>query len=173
MRFLMLVLLIGLSACKFNARPVANLTFSTFQKVHAGYMIEFYSDIDIDSLFASAHTRKVVAKKLICALEDDRDFSVEHNMARFFRGGVEFQEAVLEKSRQKYRYLSDGIFYLSFDNGSQVTKLTEDEVVSLLSNKKEIECKVIMTIFLSRPYYSATMKISAEKISDLLKAAKE
>lgn len=168
-RFFVLVVLTCMVGCEVD-KPAANLTFSSIQKAHKGYVIEFYSDIDIDSLFSSEHTRKIISRQLVCALENDRDFSVEHNMAKFFGGDVELQEGNTDKSGKKHRYLSNGLFYFNFDEGSRFARLAEDEVIDLISNTAEIDCKVVMTVFLSKPYYSATMKIPAREVVRLMKA---
>ncbi|WP_156648918.1 hypothetical protein [Massilia sp. Leaf139] len=45
------------------------------------------------------------------------------------------------------------------------------EVLKLIENKSAIECKIVMTIYFSKPYYSASMMISADAIRGLLKQA--
>jgi len=172
MRLLVVIILMGMVGCASEAKPLANLTFSVIQKAPAGYTIEFYSDIEIDSLFASESTRKIVSRQLICALENDRNFSVEHKITRFFSGDVELQKTDSDNSDRGYRYLSNGLFYLSFNNGSRLAKLTEREVINLLSVQDELECKVVMTVFLSKPYYSAAMKIPVAQVVKLLRENK-
>lgn len=171
-RLLVVIVLIGMAGCASDAKPLANLTFSVIKKAPAGYAIEFHSDIDIDSLFASESTRKIVSRQLICALENDRNFSVEHKMARFFSGDVELQKTDSDNSGRGYRYLSNGLFYLNFNDGSRLAKLTEGEVINLVSVQDEIECKVVMTVFLSKPYYSAAMKIPPAQVVKLLRENK-
>lgn len=69
-----------------NAKPVANLEFAEITKVPRAYEIKFSSDLNFDTLFAPGAEEKVVARRLICALDDDPDFSVKHTLKRYFRG---------------------------------------------------------------------------------------
>lgn len=171
--FIASFLLVALADCTSSSKPPANLNFSSIEKSSLGYAIEFYSDMDIESLFSTERTRKIVARSLVCALENDHDFSVEHNIERAFRGGVELQGSELRGTKKQYRYLSEGNFFYSFNNGSQQAPLEKDEVIKLLAEKSVIECRIVMTIYFSKPYFSGSMMIPARDVVALLKISRD
>lgn len=109
---------------------------------------------------------------MICALENDRNFSIEHNLQRFYRGAIDLNRA-MSSNRRSYRYSASGNFFLGFDNGGQTKVLEPVELDGLLKSKENIECKVVLTIFLSKPYYSASMFIPVERIVGLLQVNKD
>lgn len=67
-------------------KPVAKLTYTEITKVTRAYEIKFSSDLNPDTLFNPDVDEKVVVRRLICALDDDADFSVKHTLKRYFRG---------------------------------------------------------------------------------------
>lgn len=75
-----------LSTCLSGDKPGAKITYSKIEVAKQKYSITFRSDKNIDALFLQDRGESVVAKRLVCALGNDRDFRVEHNMGSFLRG---------------------------------------------------------------------------------------
>ena len=147
-----------------HAKPVANLTFSEIKKVTRAYEIKFSSDINLDALFNPDADEKVVARRLICALEDDHDFSVKHSLDRYYRSEFTAIAAVPSSPPGRFHYLAKSDFYETFDEDASRQHITDEALRKLLSGKKTIPCKVVMTVYMKQPYYSATMLIPAEDI---------
>ena len=161
------LLILFSAGCTSAEAPVAKLSFSSIYKAGTEYSIIFRADRDMESFF-SYNGKKVVVQRLVCALDEDRDFKIEHDMHRFFRGDLTLQE---KETEHRYRYVSNGNFFTSLDNGGHKRVIQSDEVLRLLADEVTIDCKVVMTIYLSKPYYSDTMKIPVVAMTDVLKAA--
>ena len=166
LRYMSLFVLFLLSGCLARERPIANLKFSSFQQSGARHSITFYSDQAIDALFFPDKGEKTVSRSVICALGEDRDFRVEHNLEKLFDGDL-----VLEKKEgaRSYRYTSSGNFFLSWDDDTYRRVIESGEVLNLMGDKQEVECKVVITVYLYRPYYSHAMKIPVAALVEVLK----
>lgn len=147
-RYWSLLALFYLSGCLSGERPVAHLEFSRFEKLDSGYLISYYSDKNFDSLL-TADGGKIVSRSLICALKEDEDFRVEHSINKFFDGDVVLRKG---EGEGKFQYSSTGDFYVSWDNDSQRRFLEGREILKLMSKKPAVACKVVMTVYLSKPY---------------------
>lgn len=101
-------MLLLLQGCFSRKKPNAELMFSSFEKSDARYSIAFYSNLDIDSLFSPAGGEKTVARSLVCALERDNAFKVEHNISKIFDGDLVLNG---KAAQNKYRYISTGNFF--------------------------------------------------------------
>ena len=165
-RVVALVIFLLLSGCSVGDRPDAHLSFSKFYQSEARYAIEFYSDRDIDRLFFPEKGEKTVSRSLICALEKDQDFRVEHSLAKLFDGGLNLEG---REGVQRYKYSSAGNFFLTWDGDARRRTLDSREVLKLLEDKQEINCKVVVTVYLHRPYYSQVMKIPVSALVNVLK----
>ena len=169
MRTLLAVCLfcVPLSACSAK-KPVADLAFSHFKKAGDAYEVGFKSNIDLDALYASEKDEKVVSRRLICALDKDRDFSVNHSLQKYLRGEI---APLAQKQPSTYSYLAHADFYKSFDNDTTRQYIDERELAEILSKTPEIACKVVMTVYMKSPYYSATMLIPAGEILKVISPA--
>lgn len=163
-----LVALLLLSACFTSSKPVAHLEFSSIHQSEGRYAITFYSDKDIDGLFIPKNGEKIVSRSLICALGNDLDFRVEHNLEKLFDGDL-----VLEKKEkaQRYKYVSNGNFFRSWDKDTYRRTIDSKEVVRLIRDKQDVDCKIVVTVYLHQPYYSATMKIPVVELLRVLTQA--
>ncbi len=149
-----------------HAKPIANLKYAEINKVPRAYEIKFSSDLNLDTLFNPDADEKVVARRLICALEDDHDFSVKHTIKRFFRGEFIALPAAPASQAGQFHYLAKSDFYETLDDDASRDHISDETLRKLLSGKKTIPCKVVMTVYMKEPYYSATMLVP---VSDILK----
>lgn len=157
------ILLAAVPACSPN-RPVANLKFVEATNSGSHIRIHYQSDTDFDSVVDRAGKRKVVTTRLRCALEEDQDFSVGHIIERYGEG-QDIKEEVFSKTI--IGYIATMYFFETFNKDTTRRYISGEELRVILGRREKIPCKVVMTIYLSRPYYSATMWIPS---SEILKA---
>lgn len=162
--FLFLMILVIMPACS-EKRPVANLKF-----VHAanGFNhIKFYyqSDTNLDQLFDPEAMRKVVTKRLLCALADDQNFDVKHIIERYGEGDV-LQEG--NSDGATFEYLSPVYFFQTDDKDTTRNYIDGEALRFFLLQREKIPCKVVMTVYMSNPYYSATMWVPSSEILRVL-----
>lgn len=167
---LLLVALIALGCS--DPKPIAKLRYTKLTEQPSIFAVEFDSDINLEELFAKNKHQKIVVKKLMCPLGDDQNFDVEHNMQHFFRGGLQLQGATEIGERTTYRYLSRGYFYENTPGRTDMKFLSGAALAGVLGSKKSVPCKVIMTVYMSSPYYSETMSIPVEDILRVTKSSK-
>jgi hypothetical protein len=159
-----LVMMIG--ACSHN-KPAANLNFVKISKMQYGYQIVFESDLNVEALFAGNRNQKVIHRRFVCALDDDRDFSLEHTIARTFDGTMDVSNAGKVLANGKFGYTSQGDFIETLNNGSSDSDI---DAKVLRAAKQTVPCKLYMTVYLSNPYFSETLFIPT---AALLKAINE
>jgi hypothetical protein len=166
---LMVLLAASLFACAAKA-PVARINYLGIQAVGYNYHLKFASDQPILDLFAKNKHQRVVLAELVCSLDADQNFDIEHNMKYFARGGFEVAEKAADKDDAKYVFEAIVHFWEgSGNNAGSDQSLAKEELEVLLKGKKEIPCKVRMTVYLSTPYYSETMPVP---VKDILSVAK-
>jgi hypothetical protein len=147
-------------ACSQN-RPVANLKFVEASNGVNHIKFRYQSDTDFDSLVDPTGKRKVVTRRLRCALEEDQDFSVEHVIERYGDGQV-IKEGVFGQAA--IDYMTPVYFFETFNKDTTRKYISGEDLKMFLGRREKIPCKVVMTIYLSRPYYSATMWIPSYEI---------
>jgi hypothetical protein len=86
--FVILFTMAFLVSCSTDhGRPIATLSYDRVEVTQGslGFRISFTSDTDLLALFGPA-----IGEGLVCALEDDIDFSIGHYLKRSGRGSVRF-----------------------------------------------------------------------------------
>jgi hypothetical protein len=111
-----------------------------------------------------AGKRKVVTRQLRCALKEDQDFSDEHVIERYGEGQVIKECAWSDDGRLYYTSL----FFETFNKDTTRKYISGEELKRILGHREKIPCKVVMTIYLSNPYYSATMWVPSAEILKVL-----
>jgi len=145
-------------------KPVASLTYQEVQRVSDFYHIKFSSDLDLDAIFNPEQGEKVVSQRLVCALEGDHDFSVSHSLQRYLRGDVSIAPASDPAKSSRFIYLSKANFYESFDKDTSRKYISDASLRKMLQAQTAIPCKIVMTVYAKRPYYSKTMLIPTQDI---------
>lgn len=166
--FPLLIALLG-SGCS-ETKPIANLKFIKIYQLPAVVVVEFDSDTELEALYAANKHQKIVVKKLLCALGGDQNFDVEHSMQHFFRGNMQLVGSSTVEGKKSYRYASRGDFYQNSPGQRDMNLLRGDALRTMLSDKKSVPCKVIMTVYMAEPYYSAPLLIPVNeliRVSDL------
>jgi hypothetical protein len=161
--FSLLIMACLTSACS-EPKPSANLNYVRMYQQPTTSVVEFNSDLDIDALYSKNRHQKVVRKFLRCALGEDRNFDVEHRMRYVFEGTLELQGPSQAGNKTAFRYLSHGDFYENPPHNNDLDLLRGKGLADVLGAKKSVPCKVIMTVYMSSPYYSGTMSIPTADI---------
>lgn len=147
--------------------PPAAVTFVRFEKTRDAYKLTFESNADF---LAASYTDKlpVVGHWLICSLDSDTDFSIDHafSLRRFMRGLTASADHAGSGPRSSFVYSAELTFSETLDGGASDHRLSKTAVDSLLAGRSGISCKVVMTIAGYAPYYSMTMRVPAKALLD-------
>ncbi|WP_339451025.1 hypothetical protein [Pseudomonas sp. EA_5y_Pfl2_R50] len=165
-RLLLCGLLAMCSGCaKDHAKPPANLSFKSVEKEKSLlYVIRYRSDVDVLDLFDRGERVGMISGMLHCALADDHDFSVGKAI-RFSAFGLVRSEKN-EDNKAGFSYLTRAFLSETSSDRSTERDLSAPELNHLLANKQQIPCKVVVTAYGYKPYYSNTMNIP---VADLLR----
>lgn len=161
------LLIVLCSACaKDHSMPPANLIYlSVARDGDFGlYDIHYESDVNILDLFGRGEGEGVVAAQLQCALGDDQDFSIGHFQRESAYGSISREQ--FNKDALRYRYVTTAFLRKSKNNGSSDGDLSVAELNAMLTKKINIPCKVYITAYGYKTYYSNAMYIPT---SDLLR----
>ncbi|WP_233202495.1 MULTISPECIES: hypothetical protein [unclassified Dyella] len=162
-----ILLALACTACFSTPEPPASLGFERFtQKKYEYYEFVFKSNVDFFSTYWVKEGRPVIRRMLVCSLDGDTDFSVEHTLQRFMRGEIESIGRAAEGKQTQYNYAALVNFSETLDGGRSDNHLSGDAINQLLADRSTVPCKVIMTIYLSKPYYSKTMQVPAKALLD-------
>lgn len=145
-------------------KPVAQIDFQGIYKTEDQYRIKFVSSVNLDILYNEQNDEKVVSRRLVCSLVDDVNFSVDHNLEKFFRGHFEVSLTSSNMEDGPFKYESIGNFYFSQDRGTSKRVIDDIDLIQTLRLRTTIPCRVVMTIYLRRPYYSTIMHIPTAEI---------
>ncbi|WP_460120312.1 hypothetical protein [Pseudomonas sp. H3_G09] len=161
-----LMLIFCTSCAKDHSVPPANLNFHTLEREGHSSLYAFYygSDVDLLDLFNRGKRVGAASTMLKCALGEDEDFSIT-NRFRYSAYGLVDEDAS-NKARGRFNYVTSAFLSQTQDNGSTQDNLSVPELNDLLSRKKSIPCKVVITAYGYKPYYSNTMNIPT---ADLLR----
>ncbi|MGA5482050.1 hypothetical protein [Pseudomonas siliginis] len=164
-RLIICVLLIVCSGCaKDHSKPAANLSFVSVKRERTLYDIRYQTDVDVLDLFDQGQRKGMIAGFLTCALGDDHDFSIEKAMQFSAVGLIESDGE--PRPGEKFSYLTSAFLVETSSNRSSQRYLSRLELNDLLSNKSQIPCKLFVTAFGYKTYYSNTMNIPT---ADLLR----
>ncbi|WP_236177228.1 MULTISPECIES: hypothetical protein [Pseudomonas] len=166
-KFILCVFLAACSGCaKDHAKPPATLSFISVGRESGSllYDIRYESDIDVLDLFGRGERVGMVSGTLNCALADDVDFSVGKAIQFSAVGLVDSDKGRGESAG--FSYLTNAFLVETSSNRSSQRQLSAAELNQLLSGKQQIPCKVVVTAYGYKPYYSNTMNLP---VADLLR----
>ncbi|WP_367085163.1 hypothetical protein ABV589_05240 [Pseudomonas sp. HOU2] len=165
-RLLLCGLLAICSGCaKDHTKPPANLSFESVEREKSLlYIIRYQSDVDVLDLFDRGERVGMISGMLHCALADDHDFSVGKAI-QFSASGL-IRPEKNENNKGKFSYLTRAFLSETSSNRSSERNLSVTELNHLLANKQQIPCKVVVTAYGYKPYYSNIMNLP---VADLLR----
>ncbi|WP_439879164.1 hypothetical protein [Pseudomonas prosekii] len=168
MKFITLVIFAILcSACaKDHHIPAANLRYTSVHIDEVGimYRINYGSNMNLLDLYGRGMREGVASTLLNCALGEDQDFSVEHFIQFTAMGGIDVDAS--SRSGEKFNYSSHVFLEETDSHGSRAKMLSVKELNGLLAGREYVTCKVVVTAYGFKPYYSNALLIPA---ADLLR----
>lgn len=167
-RLLLMPLMLSCAGCvKHLQEPPASLNFVRFEKTSHAYRLTFHANA---GFLAASYTDQlpVVGHWLICSLDADTDFSIDHafSLRRFMRGITEAADQAGAAQPSSFTYSSELTFSETLDQGASDHALSKTDVNTLLAGRSSIPCKVIMTLTGYAPYYSMTMQVPVKALLD-------
>ncbi|MEO6678011.1 MAG: hypothetical protein ABIO21_11600 [Pseudomonas sp.] len=163
---LFLLILACASCARDHNKPSANLEFLSVEREGRLplYDISFSSNIDLQDIYGRGEGLGQASNNLICALENDSDFSVGNTIERSAYGLIE--KSASGHVQGAFNYVTRAFLSETRNKGTSRRNLSVDELNSILANKTDIPCKVVITAYGYKPYYSNTMHIPT---ADLLR----
>ncbi|WP_049828014.1 hypothetical protein [Pseudomonas sp. H1h] len=163
-RLLLCGLLAMCSGCaKDHVKPPANLSFESAEREKSLlYVIRYQSDVDVLDFFGRGERVGMISGMLHCALADDHDFSVGKAI-QFSASGL-IRSDKNEDRKAKFSYFTRAFLSETSDNRSSERNLSATELNQLLANKQQIPCKVVVTAYGYKPYYSNTMNLPVAEL---------
>lgn len=159
-KFLLLTLILICASCSLNhGKPIATLEYSGVERFQSSriYQIYFTSDVAILDLFESR-----IGQGLVCALEDDIDFSMAHHIYRSGAGSVELVGDTVGEG-----YRSEVMFSESAEGKGGEFILGGDDLSRLLMKRDYISCVFRAHTTTYKTYFSNVMHVPT---ADLLRA---
>lgn len=160
-KVLLFLIILMSAACSLNhGKPEANLEYSSVEELRSTglYQIYFTSDVDVLQLFKSR-----IGQGLLCALEDDLDFTEAHHIKRSGFGLVEPVAGDLP-----LRYRANVIFSESESGNGGENYLEDETLIPLLKQREFISCVFRVHTSTYQTYFSKVMRVPT---TELLKAA--
>lgn len=158
--FLIVFTLVFTASCSTDhGRPIATLVYDRVEMTPSGigFLISFTSDTDILSLFGPA-----IGEGMVCALEDDHDFSIGHYLKRSGRGSVRFVDDTTGG-----HYQSKLIFREAGQSPGEETLLSGKALRDVLIKRASMTCAFRVHTTGNRTYLSNPMLVPT---ADLVQA---
>ena len=132
------------------------LRFLSFSDNPYRYDLRFQADEDLLSLFERHTGNGQISERLVCALDGDENFDLEHVITYNLSGSPEFESLAPDGS---FNYLAQVSFDKTLPSRSSSTELTRETIQRLLENRTTIPCKLYITAFPYHAYFSLVMRI--------------
>ncbi|MFJ4250438.1 hypothetical protein [Pseudomonas sp. NPDC089741] len=156
-RLLLSTFFLMLVGCAFTQdKPPANLRFSKIERVGDTVLYDLYFSSDLDIL---GHYKSLIGTGLLCALENDANFSENHEMKNFMDGGVRRSASGTESD-----FISRMVFSEKIANRSSERDLTPVEIRKILAGKKQVQCKFFASATMIDTYFSNVMYVPVVEI---------
>ncbi|WP_213939940.1 hypothetical protein [Pseudomonas sp. dw_612] len=163
LRFFTLMLFCALcSGCLHLDVPPARIEFvSINHDRYSLYDVRFTSDRDLIHLYEAHGRSGQIGTSLHCSLNGDLDFSVEHKIALEGYGRIEGMRLI--EGDRRYEILASVRFENNEDR-SGLSYIAPAELVRLLEPQDYMPCKVVITAFPFKAYYSKVMYVPTSRI---------
>lgn len=167
-KILLIIAAITLSACmKDHGQKAADLVFVSFKKdtqAHV-YKVAFRSNIELLNLFKPSQKLSVISKHLICSLETPAVFEMDHRIDNYAIG--DFQ---LSNNQQiDFEYAASIYFAHTTSQGTSFDYLQANDLKAQLAQRISLPCKVKITLYPLRAYYSNTLNIPTQQVLEAIK----
>lgn len=132
------------------------LRFQSFTDSKYRYDLRFQADEDLLSLFERHTGTGQISERLVCALDGDENFDLEHVITYNLSGSPEFESRAPDGS---FNYLARMSFDKTQPSRSSSTELNRETIQRLLEKRTTIPCKLYITAFPYHAYFSLVMRI--------------
>lgn len=166
-RIVLVLLILACASCaKDHNKPSADLAFVSVEREGdlPLYDVSFSASVNLQDLYGQGEGLGQASTKLICALENDSDFSVGNIIERSAYGLIE--KSAIAHSPGAFNYVTRAFLSETRNKGTSRRNLSVSELNSMLANKADIPCKVVITAYGYKPYYTNTLHIPT---TDLLR----
>ena len=164
----LIVLSMALSACmKDHGQKAADLAFISFKRDSQAYyyQVSFSSNIELLNLFKPSQELSVISKKLICSLDTPAVFDMNHRIDTYAEGDF----SKVGSSSLGFEYESNIYFAQSNSQGTSFDYLSAADISKQLAERTSLPCKVKITLFPYRAYYSNTLNIPVKQVLEAVK----
>lgn len=157
LRSIICIAILFCSGCAKTASiPPADLTLSSFGLGSNNlFTARFSSTVDLQNAFNDYEKSNQLTPTLICSLNRDLEFSSEHSINIKAEGRV----TANSETKPNYKFSSELIFYYTNPNGTQRDLNDYDAIKPLLESQTSIPCKIRITAYGYKAYYTNTLLI--------------
>ncbi|MCU1717817.1 hypothetical protein [Pseudomonas sp. 5P_3.1_Bac2] len=167
-KIIIIISAIALSSCmKDHGQKAADLEFISINKdtqTHF-YTVSFRSNIELLNLFKPSQDMSVISKQLICSLDTPAIFEMDKRIDSYAIG--DFQRSHNEQF--SYEYEASIYFAQTKAQGTSFDYLKENYLKKQLAERISLPCKVKITLYPYRAYYSNTLTIPTQQILEAIK----
>ncbi|OEC44668.1 hypothetical protein A7D27_07275 [Pseudomonas sp. 1D4] len=159
--------LLACSACmKEHNQPLANLSYlhADIGERPISFNLYFTSDLNLDEVYSKLEGGNKISQKLYCSLEPKPIFQMGHVIPNFGLGTIE----LANKKSDLYTYKADLYFAETKDDGRSYKFLNQKKIITILADRQEIPCKVVMYAFRYKAYFSNTLTLPVQDILPLI-----
>jgi hypothetical protein len=160
---------VSLMGCARDTAPSAKLEFVSIKSSGSNFELVFNSSVNFTKIKDDHKFFPVVGAYLKCALEDDKDFTVGYFIPRTLEAILDPDEDQPKLMGSAFQYSLKARFLETLDNGGSTSYISNAQVASLLAKKTSIPCKIAMSVYASKPYYSEVMELPTAKVLQELK----
>jgi hypothetical protein len=162
-----LLIALACSACmKDHHQPIANLAYLRVEPEaeRVSFNLFFASEIDLDEVYSRLDGSGKIGQSLSCSLERDPVFAMDHVIPLFGSGTLER----VGQEQGRYLYRSSLHFSETTDEGRSDRFIDQRRFNEALAGRTTVPCKVVMTAYGYRAYFSNTLMLPAGEVLPLL-----
>lgn len=162
----LLIALSGSACMKDHHQPIANLAYLRAEP-EAGrisFNLFFTSDLDLDEVYSRLDGSGKIGQSLSCSLEREPVFAMDHVIPLFGVGTLER----VGRQQGRFLYRSSLHFAETTDEGRSERFIDQRRFNEALAGRTSVPCKVVMTAYGYRAYFSNTLMLPAAELLPLL-----
>lgn len=159
--YLLASMIVLTSACmKDHGEPIAKLSYSrlTDGPGYGYFDIHFSSNLDLDEVYSHLDSGKI-GQSLICSLEKEPVFEMSHVIPVYGTALIR-----RDPSAPGFSYTGSIKFAETLDGGDSDTLIYRSRFRALTEGRTAIPCKMYMTAFGYKAYYSDSMYVPVAEL---------
>lgn len=162
-----LLIALSCSACmKDHHQPIANLAYLRAEPEagRVSFNLFFASDLDLDQVYSRLDGSGKIGQSLSCSLEREPVFAMDHVIPLFGSGTLER----VGQEGGRFLYRTSLHFSETTDEGRSEQFIDQRRFNEALAGRTTVPCKVVMTAYGYRAYFSNTLTLPAAELLPLL-----